>query len=1202
ISLKCYDLRFFLSLFPVCLATWANAQNGRGPRQDSSNHGWDIRLAVPGEPGNDYPVLGNIPRTSFSCAGKLPGYYADLETNCQAFRVCTSGSTYGFQSFLCPNGTLFNQAVFVCDWWMNVNCQKSEELFSNNNDKFGNLKLGPQLMKDIKKMITHTMRNPYDKSVMKSNLVVMQEYKPPFGQMLPNGALIAGPDRIPNSVYVPAKQIQPNFNYNNNNIFAASTPSPTYVPPPFNSLSLSQRDAEVFQRQRQNGQYRQSGKLQSTQSSGHISNGHTIQYTSQNTGYNNNQYGQRQTNFERTQNNNVQHIRGQQSAQYNDNRSQLNNGKRAEFGISFAKQQYNYPNPNQAYTNHHLPLSNENGQSEAKQNLVSDEVPATIVTKTLTFNRIVEPKPGSPKSRITVKTWIVKPSKAAKLIADPTPYAYDRPSTRPAAKIIANPTPYVYNTPTAQAAKLVSEPEGYAYNKPTIAAKQIATTPSRLYINPTLPPPPPTLSRLYLNPSTAPPTIASRLYIPPTTYKPAAKLYIPPSQSNLILSRQYLAPSALQQPAYYQSEQLRASPTSPAPVYAAPPSDNPSFSLTKHSRINANHNNLTFADILTKEKLDITVNDIVSDTSSVLKTASPPTFGQLRQDKTVDYVDENYLPPDNSESDEKLTPQSPTVPATSARLVAPDLSRDLEPPFENYNNVQNTNRLATLPYFKEPGTGTNTIERTVSLKISIPEKVASYLFKSRNESDYDKLEILNTGSSNYLVLTNNLLNKNTGARFIPIGRLIADDKSNISDSQALVFSLLADSINAAKEYSKITKENIVTTTPAQFQNIDNEELSHITNKISQLTALQYSGNQNNNYANTVSTSQTRTRNSNQHQSAKYTAQHNGYPQNHQVQQQNAQINVLPQHTSHGYPAQYQSGNLVSLPLNNQNVYSGQLYKLPVPDVTNHIYNADSENVIQSNVRQNFEVAHLNAGNDNSGNNLSKQQSAEVEIVRSQTLPLPAKLQLEPSNDAESFNSQEHSTHNLIGNFFNNNNGISAQLQDKIVGTIPHPLEENKFVTYKKDQTYLVYTKVNSNSQAQHHKNQNQQNAKVIQNPLIFQFVPSVSYQLEDEKEQQKILNAFNIDDYGNPKKSNHQEQNRHDGILTSDVDFAVEHPTAAKLVDGQYNEVNTLYRGPSSYSAPQASVGSLETVQNSARLELEEKGYARVTPDNPFTY
>ena len=25
-------------------------------------------------------------------------------------------------SFLCPNGTLFSQEVFVCDWWFNVDC------------------------------------------------------------------------------------------------------------------------------------------------------------------------------------------------------------------------------------------------------------------------------------------------------------------------------------------------------------------------------------------------------------------------------------------------------------------------------------------------------------------------------------------------------------------------------------------------------------------------------------------------------------------------------------------------------------------------------------------------------------------------------------------------------------------------------------------------------------------------------------------------------------------------------------------------------------------------------------------------------------------------------------------------------------------------------------------------------------------------
>ena len=35
-------------------------------------------------------------------------------------------------SFLCPNGTLFNQQFFVCDWWFNVDCSKSVALFPLN--------------------------------------------------------------------------------------------------------------------------------------------------------------------------------------------------------------------------------------------------------------------------------------------------------------------------------------------------------------------------------------------------------------------------------------------------------------------------------------------------------------------------------------------------------------------------------------------------------------------------------------------------------------------------------------------------------------------------------------------------------------------------------------------------------------------------------------------------------------------------------------------------------------------------------------------------------------------------------------------------------------------------------------------------------------------------------------------------------------
>ena len=40
-----------------------------------------------------------------------PGYYADPEAECQVFHICTADGFGGLSkySFLCPNGTIFNQ-------------------------------------------------------------------------------------------------------------------------------------------------------------------------------------------------------------------------------------------------------------------------------------------------------------------------------------------------------------------------------------------------------------------------------------------------------------------------------------------------------------------------------------------------------------------------------------------------------------------------------------------------------------------------------------------------------------------------------------------------------------------------------------------------------------------------------------------------------------------------------------------------------------------------------------------------------------------------------------------------------------------------------------------------------------------------------------------------------------------------------------
>ena len=66
----------------------------------------------------------------------ISGYYSDPEAECQAFHICTADGAGGLAkySFLCPNGTLFNQNYFICDWWFNFDCSTAEDLWSLNDE------------------------------------------------------------------------------------------------------------------------------------------------------------------------------------------------------------------------------------------------------------------------------------------------------------------------------------------------------------------------------------------------------------------------------------------------------------------------------------------------------------------------------------------------------------------------------------------------------------------------------------------------------------------------------------------------------------------------------------------------------------------------------------------------------------------------------------------------------------------------------------------------------------------------------------------------------------------------------------------------------------------------------------------------------------------------------------------------------------
>jgi len=114
----------------------------------------DLLDAIPGIPGEDYPALSQTVETSFSCDEKIPGYYADLEGDCQQYHICGSDGNFGLikYTFLCPNGTMFNQQYFICDWWFNIDCSTAEDFYYLNaevaeaaataNDRRGRADLG----------------------------------------------------------------------------------------------------------------------------------------------------------------------------------------------------------------------------------------------------------------------------------------------------------------------------------------------------------------------------------------------------------------------------------------------------------------------------------------------------------------------------------------------------------------------------------------------------------------------------------------------------------------------------------------------------------------------------------------------------------------------------------------------------------------------------------------------------------------------------------------------------------------------------------------------------------------------------------------------------------------------------------------------------------------------------------------------------
>ncbi|CAG2104120.1 unnamed protein product [Medioppia subpectinata] len=72
-------------------------------------------------------------RESFTCENRDYGYYADVDNNCQVFHVCVPPAQHF--SFFCPNTTIFDQRLLVCnDELFATPCREAERFYVINQN------------------------------------------------------------------------------------------------------------------------------------------------------------------------------------------------------------------------------------------------------------------------------------------------------------------------------------------------------------------------------------------------------------------------------------------------------------------------------------------------------------------------------------------------------------------------------------------------------------------------------------------------------------------------------------------------------------------------------------------------------------------------------------------------------------------------------------------------------------------------------------------------------------------------------------------------------------------------------------------------------------------------------------------------------------------------------------------------------------
>lgn len=81
--------------------------------------------------------------STFSCEGKITGYYADTKLHCRVYHFCTQMenlgvTTYQRMSYICLEGSIFDQRDLNCvrESDLKVPCDRAEAEYESSNKQF----------------------------------------------------------------------------------------------------------------------------------------------------------------------------------------------------------------------------------------------------------------------------------------------------------------------------------------------------------------------------------------------------------------------------------------------------------------------------------------------------------------------------------------------------------------------------------------------------------------------------------------------------------------------------------------------------------------------------------------------------------------------------------------------------------------------------------------------------------------------------------------------------------------------------------------------------------------------------------------------------------------------------------------------------------------------------------------------------------